>query len=1209
MTQSPLQSATGWSILAVAIATTMTAMTFLLSGIATPVIAADGIPHGQDVAPGPALTPQQAVAAMQVPEGFVVEVVAAEPDLVNPIAMAFDERGRIWITESLEYPRQSPGVGRDRIKILEDTNADGRVDKVTVFADGLNIPSGIAIGYGGVWVANAPDILFLRDTDGDSKADQSEVVVTGFGRDDTHELPNSLTWGPDGWLYGLNGVFNAGSVTHQGKRHDFTAAIFRIHPRTREFELFAEGTSNPWGIAFDREGSMFLSACVIEHLWHIVESGYYNRQAGAYPPFCWKIESIVEHKHQKAAYCGIHYYDSDAYPPEYRGQLFMGNIHGGCLNWDSVSRKGSTYFGTGNADLMTANDAWFMPVAQKTGPDGCLYVLDWYDQYHCYQDARRDPDGIERGKGRLYRLKYVGKGAKQTPKVEPPKRRPAAAAAAGSTATAADLTAAAAASAAASGIDLATADDAGLIQELGSGNGYRRETAQRLLTERANPKLADRLAEVVMTSAVNDHQRMHALWALVSGGQMSAAAHRQLLGHPLSVVRAWGVRAAGNLRTVSPEILAAVIALRSDSAADVRLQVAIASRKLDGCDALPVLVDLLLTPIDDPLLPRVIWQNLHPLLPGQSDRFLELMKRAEIAASQAGSKEKQAGSVAVAEVMSRAIERILADEKVTAAAIAVVLQRLGSENEADIRLLQQAYRSLATRVQSGEIAGELRKELETSLLPKLVELSRNPAHALFIDALALEVCFGSSAAAETARKLIADSSIDAQKRLQVLRSLAYVNDAAVLEYVLASISNQSTVIEYQSQLIGVLSRLNGKDVAGKVLAKWNEFHPELRPRVSELLTQRPDWARQMLLAISEKRIPVDAINTSQVRKLLALKDAEVTAAVTAQWGTIRDDRNPEREAVVAQMRELLRSSRGDAVRGQAAFRKQCAQCHKLFGEGEEVGPDITGNGRGSFEQLLSNVFDPSLVIGASYQARTVLTTSGKVISGLVTEESPQRVVLKVQGGKLETIPRSDVEEMTVSALSLMPEGLEKQYSSQEIIDLFEYITLDRPITDPAARRLPGTWMVRPSDSENPAEYARLIHEVAPGFGTTAVGERGIGLLPEFHGRTMVLRTHPIDRETPCRLTREIDLPSDKRYTLRFFVRHDDDGDWRMTARVNGKVVRQLEVNSENCRDGWAEVRIDLGEFAGTRVNVELANEATGWAFEFGYWSEIGLVAE
>jgi len=437
------------------------------------------IPHGQSRLPGEPLTPAEAIRKMTVPPGFTVEVVASEPDIVNPVAMTFDERGRVWITESLEYPRRSPGPGRDRVKVLEDTDGDGKADKFTVFAEGLNIPSGIAVGHGGVWVANAPDILFLRDTDGDGKADRREVVVTGFGRDDTHELPNSLTWGPDGWLYGWNGVFNRSHVNHRGKTYDFTCAIFRIHPRTREFELFCEGTSNPWGIAWDTEGSAFASACVIDHLWHLSETGYYHRQGGPYPPFTWKIESIVAHKHQQAAYCGIHFYDSDAYPAAYRERLFMGNIHGNSINMDRLRRQGSTYEGLAEPDFLAANDAWFMPVSQQTGPDGSLYILDWYDRYHCYQDANRDPDGIDRLKGRLYRVRYGS-----TP------RR--------------------------AGFDLGKASDDALIDLLGSANGYDRDTARRLLSERETHPVDRRLETLALDSKGPRRTRMNALWTRLS---------------------------------------------------------------------------------------------------------------------------------------------------------------------------------------------------------------------------------------------------------------------------------------------------------------------------------------------------------------------------------------------------------------------------------------------------------------------------------------------------------------------------------------------------------------------------------------------------------------------------------------------------------------------------------------------------------------------
>ncbi|MEX0938920.1 MAG: PVC-type heme-binding CxxCH protein [Pirellulales bacterium] len=966
------------------------------------------IPHAQDKPPGPALSPAEALSKMQVPEGFSVEVVASEPDVVNPVAMTIDHRGRFWITESLEYPRRSPGKGRDRVKILEDTDGDGKIDKTTIFADGLNIPSGIALGYGGVWVANAPDILFMQDTDGDDQADTSEVVVTGLGRDDTHELPNSLTWGPDGWLYGLNGVFNRSRVEHQGKVHEFTCALFRIHPRTREFELFAEGTSNPWGVAWNNEGSAFISACVIDHLWHLTESGYYHRQGGPYPPFTWKLESIVDYRHQKAAYCGLHFFDSDAYPPEYRERLYMGNIHGNCLNVDRLHRDGATYRATGEEDFLSANDAWFMPVVQKTGPDGCLYVLDWYDRYHCYQDANRDPEGIDRLKGRLYRIRY-----KDTPR--------------------------------AGTFNLAEESDAQLIERLHSPNVYYRDLAQRLLAERRVPETISRLQELVLDADTPQKTRMHALFAVVSSGPLDEEFHQALLVSKDSTLRAWGVRAAGNMGSVSDAIRQRIVSAAEDRSPDVQVQVAIAATKIDGIDPLPVLVAVARHCGADKLIPHIVWQNLHPRLPDQADGFVRMV--SDIDMSQAP---------AVAQIVPRAFERLVTGSAGDIAALAELLEQLTAAGGRHEEIARDCWRILAERLQTRQLRGAEARRMRESLNETVASvLEVGGEHPLHLDVASVAASWGDSAGLQAVRDVMEDASQSGERRIAALEALIASGDAELLQLIDRVLKNQEdNSAEFRGSLLAALGRYDNPQLGELVLSHYDRLEPSLRPRAIELLTQRPAWAKSLLAAIGAERIPADVLNVNQARRLATSRDSDLAEMVGKIWGTVRTERDPKRDELIDRMRSLLAETPGDPHRGQAVFEKVCGQCHKIHGQGEEVGPDITSNGRGSFEQLLSNVFDPSLVIGASYQAVTIATIDGRVLTGLPVEDSPQRVVLKMQGGKTETLPRDEIDQMQTSRLSMMPEGVEDQLKPQEIADLFAFLMLDRPPSDPAARRLP-----------------------------------------------------------------------------------------------------------------------------------------------------------
>ncbi len=984
----------------------------------------DVVPYNQDEPPGPRLSPDEAIRTMTVHAGFSVELVAAEPDIVNPVAMTFDERGRIWITESLEYPRLDAGEGRDRVKVLEDTDGDGRAERVSIFAEGLNIPSGIAVGHGGVWVANAPDILLLKDTDGDGRADRREVVVSGFGREDVHELPNSLTWGPDGWLYGLNGVFNSSTITSGDRKIEFTCACWRIDPRSRRFELFAEGTSNPWGIALDDEGSLFVSACVIDHLWHLAETGYYHRQGGPYPPFTWKLGSIVDHRHQKAAYCGLHYFDSPAFPEKFRRRLYMGNIHGGAINVDRLERRGATYVAHGEPDFLVAHDTWFMPVSVKTGPDGCLYILDWYDRYHCYQDARRDPEGIDRQNGRLYRVRY-GKAPRAKP------------------------------------FDLARDSDEALVRRLSDGNVYFRDLAQRLLSERAAASARRLLESVVLGDPTQKVARMHALWALIGTGSLEPDFHEHLLRSPDASLRAWGVRAAGNFGHVAPRLREAIVGLVDDPAPDVRLQVAVAARKLGLDSPVPLLVQIASRSGNDALVPAIVWQNLHPLLESEASSFLDSVARLDDVQRRA-----------LGALYPRVVDRLAANDRGGAEPIVSLVTMLLDRQDVSAG---ECLQLLAEKVQNREISPVELASLRGQLLPVLEDRLERPrpfSNSLHWDAAFLAASWKSPRGQEIARDLLvsphANNLASDEQRVRAVEALIAASDASALDLVLEILtSTDGHSMRLRGALLGPLGRLEDVRVAEALLATFGRLDPELQGPVVELLTQRTAWSSALVAAIGEGKIPTTALNVNQVRKLRARGDADLNAALAAHWGKLRDERNPQREQVIAETRDLLSRSSGNPHAGAAVFKKVCAQCHKMYGEGQDVGPDITTNGRASYEQLLSNVMDPSLVVGVAYEAHTLVTTDGRVLTGLVVERNGERVVLKQQGGKVDVIPQGEIEELRESPLSMMPEDLEKQISQQEMVDLFAYLVLDRPPHDPQAKRLPGSPVITRAGGNQP----------------------------------------------------------------------------------------------------------------------------------------------
>jgi putative membrane-bound dehydrogenase-like protein len=555
----------------------------------------------------------EAARAMQVPAGFSVKLAAAEPDVVRPIAFALDDRGRLWVAEARTYPVRAPeGQGKDRILILEDTNGDGTLDSRKVFVEDLNLVSGLEIGFGGVWIGAAPNLLFIPVKEGtDRPAGPPQVLLDGWGYQDTHEMLNTFTWGPDGWLYGTHGVFTHSNVGKPGatdaERQRLNGAIWRFHPTKHVFEVFAEGTSNPWGLDFNDYGHAFTTACVIEHLYHVVQGARYKRQAGRHfnPNVYDDIKTVADHVHwvgRKGPHAGnsrsgaaggghahagaMIYLGGDNWPREYRNSIFMNNIHGHRTNTDILARSGSGYTASHGPDFLMANDAWSQMLNFRYGPDGGVHVIDWYDKNQCHST---NPDVHQKTLGRIFKISHARDRWVR--------------------------------------VDLRSLSSERLVALQLNRNDWYVRHARRILQERgADPEVHARL-KTILRENPDVTRKLRALWALHVTDGLTSQDLVELLAHDSEYVRSWAVHLLVQDRAPSDQAIEQFARLaRQDSSALVRLYLASALQRLPAEKRWGVVTGLLARDEDaaDHNLPLMIWYGAEPVVALDMPRALEL---------------------------------------------------------------------------------------------------------------------------------------------------------------------------------------------------------------------------------------------------------------------------------------------------------------------------------------------------------------------------------------------------------------------------------------------------------------------------------------------------------------------------------------------------------------------------------------------------------
>jgi putative membrane-bound dehydrogenase-like protein len=957
---------------------------------------------------------QKVIAGMKLMPGFQAELIAAEPDLHQPVAFTFDARGRIWVAEAMSYPNRQPeGQGKDRILILEDRDGDGVFETKKVFAENLNLISGLEIGFGGVWVGAAPQLLFIPDRNHDDVPDgPAEVLLDGWGYQDTHETLNSFIWGPDGWLYGCHGVFTHSLVGKPGtpaeQRQKLRAGVWRYHPVRQVFEVFAQGGSNQWGIDFNAVGALFMTHCRSFHggggTTYVVRNGHYWNQANAdYAPFIsnrgpdfapeLKNFLLASARYDSGeggagkpgttavygghSHVGTMIYQGDNWPEIYRDHLFTLNLHGHQINHQRNERSGSGYETFhGGYDLMFAPDATFMGVDLQYGPDGAVYVIDWSDTQHCHNPR----DEIwDRTNGRLYRIAWTD-GFKPAQ------------------------------------VNLAAETDTALAALHTHRNEWFVRTARRLLQERAAARPLEAAAlQALRTQATSLAAgvpgQLRALWTLHATGNLDATLLDQALAHPADVVRAWAVQ-LGTERTHQPAVTSAILArlAASDPSAAVRLAVASAAPMLPAAERWPVIAALAAHGEDaaDRYLPRMTWYALGPILAGDLPRALELANTTALptladsiiwfAARTATGRDRLAQRIAQA----------------PAPAASRTLRLLAFALEADNGLsTPQGWAAAAARF--AQATGPEQAALEQ-----------------------LSVLFGDQATIARVRARVADRTVALGERRRALELLRRAADASATTVFVQLLTDP----DLRGAVIPLLAATNDPSaVATGLLTHFNSFSATERSAALAALTSRAALARPLLQAVAAGTFARRELTALHARQLRNLKDTEVNTLLDRVWGRTGES-SADAKATIGRLRQTFRDAPTwayDLKAGRAVFDRLCASCHAMNGSPAGLGPDLSGTWRNGLDYFLENIVDPNAVVGADFQLHVITRHDGAVVAGLIDRQTDTALVVRTVTETV-SVPKSAIKSHEVTPQSLMPAGLLEALPEREAIELLNFLT-------------------------------------------------------------------------------------------------------------------------------------------------------------------------
>jgi len=986
------------------------------------------------VATTEARTPEQELRAFRLPPGFVAELVAAEPEIGKPLNLAFDDRGRLWVTETVEYPFPVPEgeTGRDGVKILSDFGPDGRARKVETFADGLNIPIGLLPlpsgpnGRAAALVHSIPRVLHLEDSDGDGRADVRRPLYETFGSKDTHGMTNAFSWGYDGWVYACHGFSNTSTVRGADDRAITMVSgnTYRMRPDGSRLEWFAHGQVNPFGLAFDPLGNLYSCDCHSRPLYQLLRGAFYPSFGKPDDGLGFGPE-MATHDHGSTGIAGLVYYEADHFPPAYRGTTFIGNVVTNRINHDRIDWQGATPKAVERPDFLASDDPWFRPVDLELGPDGALYVADFYNRIIGHYEVPLDHPGRDRRRGRIWRVVYTGEDGKQPAPAMPP---------------------------------------AEAFERPGHSNMAVRVLAMNRMVERNDRGSFGRLESLV--EADHGAAAVDALWVLERLGRLSEARLAGAAADADRTVRVHAFRVLAERPTLAEPFAALTRRALGDADATVRKAAAeVLARHPDPVNLRPLLaLDAATPPADthlrhvalmalrDQLLEDRAWDALGDAGElSQADR--DRLADAALGVPSAASAKFLLGEIKVRSLPTPRLARFARQVArhggpgSDAELLASLRDRKPSPGLSDqaaaLRAVQEGLQ------ERGKALGDEAKAAAVGLTAALLD---SPQAADVVAGAALAGAFRLPGVTGRLEALATSGQAAEAARAEALAALSAIDPAAssaACRRVLAEGSDPVNLRERASEILGATNRPEATAALAAVLPT---APGRLQSAVAAALARSRAGSEALLAAVAAGKASARLLQDQRVAGPLVNAGApDLPHRLAALLKGL-----PPADKALAELIGVRRSgyaaAGADPAAGAKVFAAHCAACHRLDDVGGRVGPQLDGVGVRGLDRLLEDVLDPGRNVDQEFRLTTLGLEDGRVLSGLLLREEGEALVIADAQGKERRVARADVQERTVAPLSPMPADFAAQVPEADFYRLMAFLLSRRPVDTSAGGR-------------------------------------------------------------------------------------------------------------------------------------------------------------